>query len=390
MSVNEGPPLTHQEAGRLRVRQVFYEYSLIHNIPTAVMALYDSPSHTQMFRRCMENDYRRLLPRSLDLSRFEVNVYEAAFIMLMRAVETQVGAIQIYVDEILGLKSISTRFMKQALGETVLMRSMLLDCKACVCPEHHVHFRAPFLLRIWLTGSWVDAVHEAKAENFPGLHETQMKRTPQAAADDMDRLLGNSIPSSSTNNLYSATTNRTTSSSTHKLPISHTTFPSIQKQQRPLHLAPSPMPAMDDPHLTTLLSIYRNAKPDFYSSSPTSTSHTPAARFLQNTAEKCIAAMSRANANDIRLGEIRQTLFECSLVTGTQIEKPGLKRELEVVSQDDGEEDMGMREPVEESPRLPVGRKVCTHRAIRKVQTEGLGLKDRKEHPLREVCGTED
>lgn len=111
-----------------RVAQMVIDYGSMQTMHPAVSVFRRSQADDIMFQQAMTNDYKLLCNRSLVLEDFEVNVYEAAFSKLMSNVKTHLGAIHLYVEEILGLRAISHPLKLRALTNAVRVRSMILNC----------------------------------------------------------------------------------------------------------------------------------------------------------------------------------------------------------------------------------------------------------------------
>lgn len=97
-------------------------------IHPAITKLRMSPASDLSFQQVMSNDYKLLLTRSSDLEDHEVNIYEAAFLTLMKNAETHPGALALYVEEILGLKVAPERQKFEVLKDAVHVRTLFLNC----------------------------------------------------------------------------------------------------------------------------------------------------------------------------------------------------------------------------------------------------------------------
>lgn len=110
-----------------RLDRIIDEYSSMTTIPPMIAVLRASPADDGVFQQVVSNDYRRLQERSANLEDHEINVFEAAFLTLMRDAATQAGALAIYVEEILGTKMVPENEKLQALKNAIQVRSLFLN-----------------------------------------------------------------------------------------------------------------------------------------------------------------------------------------------------------------------------------------------------------------------
>ncbi|KAL9004984.1 MAG: hypothetical protein Q9188_002232 [Gyalolechia gomerana] len=108
-----------------RVTQLVLDYGSIQTMHPAVTIMRRSQASDIMFQQAMTNDYKLLCNRSLHLEDYEINIYEAAFSKLMADVDTHIGAIHIYVEEILGLRAVSQPLKLRALTNAVQVRTLI-------------------------------------------------------------------------------------------------------------------------------------------------------------------------------------------------------------------------------------------------------------------------
>lgn len=115
-------------AAHQRLTKLLKDYGSVETIHPAVTSLRQrSQADGRMLEQAMSGDYQTLLGRSSRLENFEINIFEAAFVRLMEDVKTHPGAIQIYVEELLGLKAITQPLKGRALSSAVKVRTMFLN-----------------------------------------------------------------------------------------------------------------------------------------------------------------------------------------------------------------------------------------------------------------------
>ena len=112
-----------------RLDRIIDEYSSMSTIPPVIASLRASPTDDHAFQQALSNDYQRLQRRSPDLEDHEINVFEAAFLILMRDHRFHPGALAIYVDEILSTKTASDSQKYQALKNAIHVRTLLLNSR---------------------------------------------------------------------------------------------------------------------------------------------------------------------------------------------------------------------------------------------------------------------
>ncbi len=81
---------------------------------------------------------------------------------------------------------------------------------------------------------------------------------------------------------------------------------------------------MDDPKMTEMLAVYREAKSHFKETEQNTEAHFTMARILCGKAKECIQHMQKVKPGDARLVELRDTLQRTS--GGGSCETQGTKR----------------------------------------------------------------
>lgn len=82
------------------------------------------PENKEEFQSCLTYDYYVLRDRSQDLANSEISIYQKAFVILMEEQEDRIGGIEIYVDELLGLR-FNPKKAPQTLATAVKARSFI-------------------------------------------------------------------------------------------------------------------------------------------------------------------------------------------------------------------------------------------------------------------------
>ncbi|KAI4117425.1 MAG: hypothetical protein LQ338_007555 [Usnochroma carphineum] len=290
-------------AAHQRVTQLVKDYGSIETVHPAVTALRRSQANDLMFQRAMTNHYKLLLNRSSKLEDCEVNIVEAAFVKLMEDAKTHAGAIQIYVEELLGLKVVTQPLKLRALMGAVKIRTMFLhlamyDDRPKPSPAYK---SPPFTI--------------PQTESGTQLLNNLMSRSSHApfqfplvgASATIGHPLSSNVLSMNSNQPRSTLNH----SAQHDLRIT-------DKENRPpvfcdhgsAYLIPTV--TMDDPRLADLLSSYRIAKQTFSRATADTAGYLILADELQNIAKQCIFYISRINPSDTRLHDLCDTFDEAS------------------------------------------------------------------------------
>ncbi|KAL8650727.1 MAG: hypothetical protein Q9226_005021 [Calogaya cf. arnoldii] len=265
-----------------RLDRIIDEYSSMTTIPPMIIQLRASPADDQAFQQVMSNDYQRLQQRSPDLEEHEINVFEAAFMRLMRNAATHPGALAIYVAEILGIKMLPDTDNEKlhTMKNAIHVRTLFLNMAVTSSPRHHP-----------LPGNFVPSAQEANIglQIFNSIHHPSPRPTARTS----------SLPQNQKSRLHAPDGSTEATSTT-----------------------------MDDPRLTELLAVYREAKGHFRGTEHNTEAYFTLARILCTKATDCIQYMMKVKPGDARLEELRDMLARVSGSGGT-CEGPGMKRRRE-------------------------------------------------------------
>ncbi|KAL8749799.1 MAG: hypothetical protein Q9199_007468 [Rusavskia elegans] len=272
-----------------RLDQIIDEYSSMTTIPPMIAVLRASPADDGVFQQVLSNDYQRLQERSPNLEDHEINVFEAAFLTLMRDAATQPGALAIYVEEILGTKMVPENEKLQALKNAIQVRTLFLNLAVNSSPRHPAPYHNPH--HYPRARTFVPSAQEANIGQhiFSSIHHPGPQATVRK--DDLPHQQKFTLHTSD-DSTYAASTG-----------------------------------AMDDPRLTELLAVYREAKSHFKGTEQNTEAYFTLARILCSKATDCIQYMMKTKAGDARLVELRDTLERVS--GGGTWEAQGTKRRRE-------------------------------------------------------------
>lgn len=119
--------LSGEESGEMRVQDMVNYFRGIEVLHPIVSLLYQSSEDKEIFQQCLSHEYEIIHKRSPVLAENEISIVQKAFMILMETVEDDVGAIEIYVEEILGLNLVSDPYHLQTLQTAVKTRKLLLE-----------------------------------------------------------------------------------------------------------------------------------------------------------------------------------------------------------------------------------------------------------------------
>lgn len=111
----------------IRLNRIINKYRNIEILHPVVARLCEVPAHRKVFQKALTHDLDLIHSRSPHLSDFEITIYQKAFKILMDREEDRIGGIEIYVDEILGLRlsgcADSLEMLKTVVDARDLVRS---------------------------------------------------------------------------------------------------------------------------------------------------------------------------------------------------------------------------------------------------------------------------
>ena len=118
---------TLSSAGSSIVDDYISTYRPLEVLHPSVAKICETPELKRMFWNCLNYDLNVINRRSPNLAAFEITAAQKAFSALMRNDKDSVAAIEIYIEEILGLRYVEDSDRTQALTATIQMRNYLLN-----------------------------------------------------------------------------------------------------------------------------------------------------------------------------------------------------------------------------------------------------------------------
>lgn len=110
-----------------KVRDIVNNCRSVNVLHPVVSELCQSSEFRQMFWSTLNQDLHVICQRSQILAHGEVTVIQKAFAVLMEKTEDLIPAVELYVDEILGLKFVSGTHRTTSLNKMIQTRHSILD-----------------------------------------------------------------------------------------------------------------------------------------------------------------------------------------------------------------------------------------------------------------------
>ena len=111
----------------IKVRDIVNSYRSINTLHPVVSELYQSPELKQIFWSSLNQDLHVICQRSQTLAHGEITAIQKAFAVLMEKKENFIPALELYVNEILGLKFVSETDRATILSTMIQTRHSVLS-----------------------------------------------------------------------------------------------------------------------------------------------------------------------------------------------------------------------------------------------------------------------
>lgn len=112
-----------------RLRDLLNQYRNVEVVHPVVSTLCEVAERKEVFQKCLTHDFYVLRERSQDLANSEISIYQKAFVILMGKEEDRIGGIEIYVDELLGLRLVDSARAPQTLATAVNARGLMQNSR---------------------------------------------------------------------------------------------------------------------------------------------------------------------------------------------------------------------------------------------------------------------
>ncbi|KAL9019854.1 MAG: hypothetical protein Q9185_002903 [Variospora sp. 1 TL-2023] len=294
-------------AAHQRLTKLLKDYGSVETVHPAVTSIRRrSEADGRMLEQAMSGDYQLLLGRSSRLENFEINIFEAAFVRLMEDTKTHPGAMQIYVEELLGLKVVAQPLKPRALSGAVKVRTMFMNLAINDAQPQSSPTRSnpPFIFPQNESGMQLLSNLQSRAGYAP------IRVPVQTTWSGYDSLVNNNAHS-----------NKVQPRNTFSRPI----FPYTMKEKDLPCLDnnrdDTSTAEMDDPKLTSLLAEYHKNRHIFQMAIVNNAGYRMLANGLRDTAQRCIHYMSQVKPGDARLGELCEALEEATAAVESSIHR---------------------------------------------------------------------
>ena len=113
-----------------KVRDIINKYGRVQMLHPVVHEMYDDPKFERLFWDCMSQDLSVIRRRSQNLADGEITVIQKAFVALSDEQSKSFGAIDLYVNEIIGIEIVDETSRAQTLANTLENRDYIFNCKS--------------------------------------------------------------------------------------------------------------------------------------------------------------------------------------------------------------------------------------------------------------------
>ncbi|KAL8652783.1 MAG: hypothetical protein Q9210_002480 [Variospora velana] len=296
-------------AAHQRLTKLLKDYGSVETIHPAVTSLRRrSEADGRMLEQALSGDYQLLLGRSSRLENFEINIFEAAFVRLMEDTQTHPGAMQIYVEELLGLKVVAQPLKPRALSGAVKVRTMFMNPINDAQPQSSpTCSNPPFIFPQSESGLQLLSNLQSRAGYAP------IPVPVQATWSGYDLLVNKNAPS---NKVQSRNTFSRSEQHIFPYTMKENDLPCLDTNRDDTSTA-----EMDDPKLTSLLAEYYKNRHILKLATANNAGYRMLANGLRDTAQRCIHYMSQVKPGDARLGELCEALEEATAAVESSIHR---------------------------------------------------------------------
>ncbi len=124
-----------------KVREIVKIYRRVERLHPIASEMFESPELKCMFWNTLIHDLGVIRRRSLSLADGEITAVQKAFEVLMKREADENAAIEIYMDEIIGLKAIPERGRAKTLAQAIQTRDNILNRMSSIHPHHGAPWR---------------------------------------------------------------------------------------------------------------------------------------------------------------------------------------------------------------------------------------------------------
>lgn len=122
-SSNFQPPTQNGESS---VQEMVNKYSMIKTLHPVVSHICQSPRNQNVLRKSLRHDLSLIRGRSSRLEDHEISIAQKAYMLLMRRPEDRLGGIELYVQEIIGLRYVDATESFACLQTAMKTREIFL------------------------------------------------------------------------------------------------------------------------------------------------------------------------------------------------------------------------------------------------------------------------
>lgn len=120
-----------------RLKDLLTYYRRTVKLHRTVQVLCRSDQHKQLFKKCLNHELKVIRARSQNLRDHEISIYQKAFVTLMNNGEDHMAGLELYTEEILGLKPL------RAVEKIGVLRQAMETRRLVTESMHHGHMCFP-------------------------------------------------------------------------------------------------------------------------------------------------------------------------------------------------------------------------------------------------------
>lgn len=113
-----------------RVRELVNHYGALEVLHPIISELLESPHYDEIFQKSLQQELKLIRSRSNRLEHHEISITQKAFMLLMDNSAHDVGAAELYVEEIIGLKLVAAKEKRETLQTAVTAKNIMLSTSA--------------------------------------------------------------------------------------------------------------------------------------------------------------------------------------------------------------------------------------------------------------------
>lgn len=320
-SSNVPPPTKNGESS---VQEMVTKYSKIKTLHPVVSRICEFPRNQDVLRKSLQHDLSLIRGRSSRLDDHEISIAQKAYMLLMRRPEDRLGGIELYVQEIIGLRHVEATESFTCLQTAMKTREIFLhrmnpsqeNFRFAFLPQQEEEEEPHELLEpfLFLLSSQADSSASVDDQTHEDQAHLQAipKSRPSSFIDSDSTICNYSNRAITTNNMHGELFLSPISESFELTSPDQNTDSLAEHHDSSSGIISDPT----DPKLQRLWSLFLEARTDFNLECNDNFRRTTAAKFLRDTIENCLSYISSypsSAGNYPEEATVRETLLKDTL-----------------------------------------------------------------------------